>query len=462
MMDMTLDVNAVAAAMYRKHKPTNPNWNNFGKAEGEIEKFLQNLNPEAKKDRRHWLKMYEGSAMSQGPYPVLVKGHGWMKVWVHTVHYQACYISRGDLNLDVQVFRMVYDKDGDIKKRIAVRNEDTKVPCVLMQEKYDAKSGHFIVCFEKQDVMLTVKTVKSMIRTEAGTWPKYDEWFHQQVVRAENDRQKSSRSKRRVSFAGGRKKKTKVSTGPTVRSFTKLDKAMEAQEQLNKELQKRLWTRKKLQHDDAFLKCLQKNPTKIADHMFEVLSQEDLVAVAKKLAQRCAQDTLEEVLHSYRSAAQEKNRSLFNEKYEEVIALNAELKKLRAQVGIGNDIDKEDDVIGTEATGPKDDADNAPKEHPDNESKEDAEANDAEAKDAKTNNVKEDAGIMRTPYQQQFGSLPHWIRSPRSSSGFKGVVKDKRRGGWRAKVGGNTIGRYASVGQAAEAYYKYCKKEPLI
>ena len=69
---------------------------------------------------------------------------------------------------------MEYDGAGDIKCRITIQNEETKVPCVLLEEKYDAKLGHFKVCFEKQDAMLPVKTVKNMIRNEAGNSPKYD------------------------------------------------------------------------------------------------------------------------------------------------------------------------------------------------------------------------------------------------------------------------------------------------
>ena len=73
---------------------------------------------------------------------------------------------------------------------------------------------------------------------------------------------------------------------------------------------------------------------------------------------------------------------------------------------------------------------------------------------------------MSTPSQQTFGPLPHWIKSDRSSSGYKGVFKDKIRGGWRVKADGNTIGRYDSVGQAAEAYWQYMqlrkKKERLL
>ena len=77
----------------------------------------------------------------------------------------------------------------------------------------------------------------------------------------------------------------------------------------------------------------------------------------------------------------------------------------------------------------------------------------------------EDAGIgsvdLTTP--QPFVEQPHFIRSedPRSSSGYKGIVKDKR-GGWRAKWSGKHIGRYPTKSQACQAYYEYCVKNKLI
>ena len=67
---------------------------------------------------------------------------------------------------------------------------------------------------------------------------------------------------------------------------------------------------------------------------------------------------------------------------------------------------------------------------------------------------------MSTPSEQTFGPLPHWITSTKASSGYKGVDHNKARGGcWRVKTDGNTIGRYDSVGQAAEAYYRYTKTQ---
>ena len=55
--------------------------------------------------------------MPYGPYPVLVRNHGWMKAYRNDTHYQACYLARDVLNLDVQMYRMTYDEDGTYGQR---------------------------------------------------------------------------------------------------------------------------------------------------------------------------------------------------------------------------------------------------------------------------------------------------------------------------------------------------------
>ena len=55
-----------------------------------------------------------------GPYPVLVRNHGWMKAYLSDVHFQVCYLARDDLNMDVQTYRMEYDADGEITKKTSL------------------------------------------------------------------------------------------------------------------------------------------------------------------------------------------------------------------------------------------------------------------------------------------------------------------------------------------------------
>ena len=50
---------------------------------------------------------------------------------------------------------------------------------------------------------------------------------------------------------------------------------------------------------------------------------------------------------------------------------------------------------------------------------------------------------------------PHWIRSARSASKFKGVSYDVSRDQWRVKVGTKTIKRCSSLSQACETFYSH-------
>ena len=59
---------------------------------------------------------------------------------------------------------------------------------------------------------------------------------------------------------------------------------------------------------------------------------------------------------------------------------------------------------------------------------------------------------VRTPTDQKL-----WIRSARAASGYKGVMRCFRNAAtpWRAKIGGQTLGRYSSMAEACEAVYLY-------
>ena len=72
-----------------------------------------------------------------------------------------------------------------------------------------------------------------------------------------------------------------------------------------------------------------------------------------------------------------------------------------------------------------------------------------------------DGPIDLTTTPKPFMEQPHFIRSTRSSTGYKGVVKDQR-GGFRAKWSGKHIGRYETKAQACQAYYDYCMKHGYI
>ena len=128
----------------RRHDPTNPHWAQFGEAQGEWKRILQSLNPVAKMHRKRWMHQVAYTPMPTGPYPVYVVGCGWSKFYVDSKDYQICYCPRGDLNLDVNVFQLIYDQKGQIEARRPVTNDKLNVPCIMVQEEYDVPTGRFL------------------------------------------------------------------------------------------------------------------------------------------------------------------------------------------------------------------------------------------------------------------------------------------------------------------------------
>ena len=116
--------------------------------------------------------------------------------------------------------------------------------------------------------------------------------------------------------------------------MTNLDRAVEAQQKVSKEIQNLLWAQNKYMEDVAFLATCQKKPQKIAASMFEVLTKKHVVDVALKLVGNCAQDTLEEALQSCRYSALDNSQRVYNEKCKEAIILNQKVQHLRKEYGV--------------------------------------------------------------------------------------------------------------------------------
>ena len=232
MPDQVFDEKEAQLSLHRRHKPTNPLATAFGEVTGDMKKFLRNLKGEKLKSRKQWLALNEGNTMPHGPYPIVVRNHGRMQAFLSDVHFQACYIARADRNMDVQIYRMEYDENGAITKKTSVgAHPDMLVPATFLQEKYNPKSGHFNICYEKVNKM-KVKEVKNMIHNEVFSWAMYDEYFQQEVAKAEQARLKPRRSaKRRLPFTGIRSKKAR-GTGPEAEVSTCLLYTSDAADEL--------------------------------------------------------------------------------------------------------------------------------------------------------------------------------------------------------------------------------------
>ena len=197
-----------------------------------------------------------------------------------------------------------------------------------------------------------------------------------------------------------------------------------------------LWDQAKLVNKESLVAQIWRRPAKIASLMFDVLPRADVHAIATEMSMHCATDILEEVLEKYRHPTLKILKRRLNENSKQIQELDALLTK--------EDAPKED---APKEDGPKEDAKEDAKE---DGPKEDGPKEDGPKEDGPK---EEEAGPMKT------SNPSHWIRSKNTSSGFKGVNKCRGRTGktWRAKCGGNTIGRYETKAEACQAYYDYCK-----
>ena len=121
--DIIVDEKTATASLHRKHKTTNPltaifDYKIVGPRRNE-ETFEQ-----VEGGRSNWNLASNGLPWMRATrcrtglnYPVLVRNHGWMKAYLSDAHFQA---SRGDLNMDVQIYRMEYDADGEITKKTSL------------------------------------------------------------------------------------------------------------------------------------------------------------------------------------------------------------------------------------------------------------------------------------------------------------------------------------------------------
>ena len=482
-----------------KHNPTNPNTKCFGPPTGEMQTILANLNQRAKSDRLTWLKGWAWHKMPEGPYPVFVTGFGWMKAYLLYDEYHAVYLPREDLNLDVEVLKVIWSKDGmniECRQHFTESQELLEVKAVM--ETYDFESKKLKTSLEKR-IHITPNEVRSMIRDEVANWESYDEWFNLRIQseKMERDRKKLDerrpkkpkktprRTKRRLSFPGPKKKKSKPSgpnvagpkvadpkvagpkvSGPKVRVVTALDHANDASDDVNANILKTMAAQKVLRNDMKFMMTLQAKPIQVADAIFQGATKEEMRTIALELAGSCRQNDLETIMLKHRDTALKNLSTQYQAFLAKAIEAQGNVDKLRAEIDEevdlgpyaedGPDVQEaagpnEQDVLnaafGLVLVGPKNDAGDGPKN----------DAGDGPTTDAG------DGPIDLTTTPKPFMEQPHFIRSknPRSSTGYKGVVKDKR-GGFRAKWSGKHIGRYETKAQACQAYYDYCMKHALI
>ena len=194
--------------------------------------------------------------------------------------------------------------------------------------------------------------------------------------------------------------------------------------------------------------------------MFKLLPKEDLVKIAVQLAQNCALDSLEEVLHAYRRKAHDVARTKYNEHVQQSIVANINLSEVRKETELGpNAVDAlpmEQCDVGPDADGPQPEGDGPePKgDGPDPEG-------DGPEPEGDGPEPKGDTEDLTTP---SLVAREHWIpaSTSRSTTGYKGVCLERSSGRYRIKHNGNTINRQNTLEEACSWYYNWSVRNGFI
>ena len=108
----------MADATIVKTPPTNQYWQHCGPQKFNLSKQTE----EARQSRIDWLTTLVRTPLPSGPYPFNVAGRGWFKGYIYDERYQACYVLREDLNLDVQIFQVTRSLDGCVTNRVLIQD----------------------------------------------------------------------------------------------------------------------------------------------------------------------------------------------------------------------------------------------------------------------------------------------------------------------------------------------------
>ena len=488
-----------------KTLPTNAQWQHCGPPDPQVKELLAKLNKTSKKSRIEWLKDLCMTPLPSGPYPFHIGSRGWFKGHIYDERYQACYVIRKDLNLDVRIFKVNRGPSGRIVERVLVKDSEQRMRIRVCKVDlwrtfaalYPKESAKITVVWEMAEV--TVATMVALIAREVELWNEYDaETMEsrklmkqvqqgpaqcelicrghadddvllkamQKDAKVAQSRSKPRRAKRCLPFTekfGPEVDEHPLCKRPKVRFVSKLDKADAALNAVNKQVGSTLWVMKKLGDEKVFRKSLSKKAKKIAGAMFKLLPREDLLNIAVKLAQNCALDALEEVLQGYRSVALNAAQKKYNEHVRQSIVANNNLAQLQKEV--------DNEELGENAADAIPIMDDSPEEPlkveplkvgplkvgppevgpPEVVSQEVGPQEDGPQEDGPE--------AMTTP-----GAVAreHWITSARSSTGYKGVSLEKGSTRFRVKHGGNTIARRNTIEEACSFYYNWSVRNGMI
>ena len=123
--------------MHRQSKCTNAFIADFGPISYEKYQHYQGPNQQlAREQRIAWMESKEKVQMPLGPYPLHVRGMGWITMWLNDSDCIVMYTRRGDYNLDAYFLKVEGPPRQDSEDWIQVE---------LRQESYDVYAKKFVM-----------------------------------------------------------------------------------------------------------------------------------------------------------------------------------------------------------------------------------------------------------------------------------------------------------------------------
>ena len=210
-----------------------------------------------------------------------------------------------------------------------------------------------------------------------------------------------------------------------------------------------LWILGKLKDPAKYYQSLTKRPKKTVAAMLAEMPKKDVIDMALQLVDKMEPELLKEKMQKIRRKALDKIGANYKVTLQEAIKANNTLNELSLETSMGvNAVDElplEEENEGPAEAEPENEGPAPENEGP--EPKGDGPEPEKEGPDEGPA-----AAAMTTPSPV---GQDHWIRSRRSSSGYKGVMRCPQSGRWRVKHKGSTIARLDTLDEACEYYYSY-------
>ena len=97
---------------------------------------MQSLHRQNLKFGQHTMHM---TSLPNGTYPCNDEElMGWIKVYIYSPDYQACYVKRDDFNMDIKIFQVTRDKDHTVTS-IKLAPDNAIVCCRMRSDNAEAQ-----------------------------------------------------------------------------------------------------------------------------------------------------------------------------------------------------------------------------------------------------------------------------------------------------------------------------------